>query len=173
MKTKIALLIVAIIACIVVTPSVTSSSVTMQAPSSKEIAYLAAIIYGEAAGDSVEEMHLVGSTVLNRLSSHRDEEFGKNIYEIGKKGYWAVRNRNVPFCQAIKKSFPSEDSRIAYEKAWEIASALLKNELARIPGEFYFTPKELRHLIGAHDFSMKDVRVTGKVKEYLVLAYKN
>lgn len=131
-----------------------------------DIGLLANIIYGEAANQKPEVMEMVGSTVLNRLASGRSTEFGSNIDEIGRKGYYAVINENEPYKQAVTGKFKDEVAREAYKKAYAIASGLYKGTIPIKEGQFFFKDKEKPKM------NWKLLKESGVVGPYKVWSYK-
>lgn len=136
-----------------------------------DILSMAQAIYGEAASEDFNTMHMIGSTMLNRLKSGRAKEFGANIPEILNKGYYAVSNPNEPYKQALSKKFPDKQSELKFKQALQIASGLYKGTIKPTEGEFYFTPKEIANQKKAKSFNFKVVKDVGSIGKYKVFSY--
>lgn len=137
-----------------------------------DIAQLANMIFGEAANQDYDTMHMVGSSAVNRLNANRQKEFGANLGEVLQKGYYAVSNPNEPYKQALSGKFKDDVSKNAYKRAFAISSALLKGTLKPKEGQFYFTDKEIKKLKkNPKSFNFKAVRETGKSGDYRVFSY--
>jgi len=138
-----------------------------------DITLLANIIYGEAADQKQDVMEMVGSTVLNRVSANRANEFGVSIEEVGQKGYYAVKNQNEPYKQAVSGKFKDEVAEEAYKKAYAVASGLYKGTIELRKGQFFFKPDEEKKLrkAGKKVFDFKQVKEEGIVGEYNVYGY--
>ena len=138
-----------------------------------DLSDLANIIYGEAADQDDKVMKMVGSSVINRQRSGRTEEFGGTIAEIGQKGYYAVKNPNQPYKEALSQKFGNEESELKYKKAVAIAGGLLKETIPPDKGLFYFKADEEKKLRGKPKvFNFKLVTPTAKVGAYQVYDYK-
>ena len=137
-----------------------------------DLSDLANIIYGEAANQDEKVMKMVGSTVLNRQKSGRTEEFGGTIAEIGQKGYYAVKNPNQPYKEALSQKFGNEEAEHKYKKAVAIAGGLLKGTIEPDKGEFFFKPDEEKKLRKTPKvFNFKMVKNVGKQGDYNVYGY--
>jgi hypothetical protein len=135
--------------------------------------YLAGMIYGEGASTDYDTMKLIGSTAINRLKSGRTKEFGSNMAEVLRKGYYAVSNPNKPYKHIMEGKFPDEASTEKYKQALVIAGGLMRGTIEPDKGLFYFTPKEetkLRKTPKVFDF--KQVSEVNKVGGYSVYDYK-
>lgn len=141
--------------------------------SNEDLDLLAAIIYGESAGESDTTKRLVGSTVINRLNSGRTAEFGETINEIGQKGYYAMSKNSPLFSQAISKEFPDKKSEQAYKESLAIASGLLKGTIKPDKGLFYFKDDEVEALKkkGKKVFNFDQVKTIGRTGKYNVFEY--
>lgn len=133
---------------------------------------LANAIYGEAADQEPEVMKMVGSSVINRINSGRTAEFGSNMQEVLNKGYYAVKNPNVPYRQALTQQFPDEESANQYKQALAIAGGLRRGTIEPDKALFYFTPKEEAKLRKTPKvFNFKIVKNAGKVGGYNTYNY--
>lgn len=135
------------------------------------VSEMANAIYGEAAGENDDGMILVGSSILNRLDSNRPLEFGRDLTEILRKGYYAVSNPNEPYKQAITGKFPDKQSELKYKRALQIANGLVTGKIKRTDGQFYFTDKEIARMKKAKSFDFKQVKDLGKNGKYRVFGY--
>lgn len=132
---------------------------------------LANVIFGEAANQSPEVMKMVGSTVMNRMKSNRTKEFGGSVNEIIGKGYYAAKNENEPFMEAVRGKFSSPESEHKYKQAMSIASGLLRGTIVPDKGMFYFTQDEIKKQKKAKSFDFKQVKSVGKSGDYEVFEY--
>jgi spore germination cell wall hydrolase CwlJ-like protein len=138
----------------------------------QQIKQIADIIYGEAADQKPEVMKMVGSTIINRMTSGRATEFGVVPEEIGKKGYYAVINQNEPFKQAVSGKFKDGVAEEAYKKVYAIASGLYKGTIPLQKGQFFFKPDEESKLRkNPKKFNFKEVKNEGQVGDYNVYGY--
>lgn len=139
---------------------------------SSPVVDLANMIYGEAASENYDTMHMVGSTAVNRLKANRPEEFGANLPEVLQKGYYAVSNPNEPYKQAISQKFPDKNSETKWKQALAISSGLLKGTIEPKEGHFYFTEKEINKFKkNPKKFNLKAVKEQDTVGKYRVFGY--
>jgi len=137
-----------------------------------DITDLANTIYGEGASTDYNTMKMIGSSIINRVSSGRAKEFGSSIPEVAQKGYYAVSNPNVPYKQAIAGKFPDKASETAYKQALAVASGLIKGTIQPDKVHFYFTDKEINKLKkNPKRFDFKRVKPTGEVGQYKLFSY--
>jgi hypothetical protein len=137
-----------------------------------DVINLANGIYGEMAGQSPELMKMAGSSVINRLNSGRQKEFGADIPEILHKAYYAVNHPNIPYKQALTQKFPDANSEKSYKQAMLIASGLLKGTIEPNKGLFYFTQDEIKKLSKKPKvFNFKKVKEVGKSGKYTIYDY--
>jgi len=140
-----------------------------------QVQNLAGLIYGEAASEDYDTMKMVGSTVINRLLSKRNNEFGHGLGEIMNKenAYYAVQNQNEPYRQAMTKNFPDEGSANKYKRALAIASGLVQGTISPSKGQFYFKKDEIKKLKkkGKKAFNFKAVKEVDSVGDYQVFGY--
>lgn len=109
---------------------------------------LAAVIYAASENDDTDFMRMVGSTVLNRLESGR-EEFGAHNGRISE----VINNPRSPYYeknsklydQFSKRAFKTEAEKQRAKQATAMASALVRGTVERVPGEFWFNKKELEN----------------------------
>lgn len=139
---------------------------------SSDLVTLTNLIYGEAANQSPEVMKMIGSTAVNRMNSGRTKEFGFNLDEIARKGYYAVSNPNEPMKEALSGKFRTPESENKYKQAMSIASGLLRGTIEPDKGMFYFTPDEIKKLKKTPKvFNFKAVKSVGKSGGYEVFDY--
>lgn len=130
------------------------------------------IIYGEAADQDVKVMKMVGSTAINRMKSGRTKEFGSTLPEIIQKGYYAAKNPNQPYKEALSQKFGSPEAENKYKQAMNIASGLLRGTIEPDKGMFYFKPDEIKKLKKTPKvFNFKAVKSVGKSGDYEVFDY--
>jgi spore germination cell wall hydrolase CwlJ-like protein len=138
----------------------------------QDVVQLANIIFGEAANQPYEVMHMVGSSVLNRKLANKEKEFGLTIGDIGQKGYYAVINRNEPYTQARTGKFKDDISKNAYKKAFAIASGLVKGTIEPRKGQFFFKEDEIKKLKkNPKKFNFKAVKEVDSSGDYRVFSY--
>jgi hypothetical protein len=133
---------------------------------------LAKMVFGEGAGVDKDTKHMIASTALNRLNSGKTEEFGANIPEVLQKGYYAVKNPNTPYKQAVEGKFPDKKSEDSWKEAVAVSSGLLKGTVAPREGQFYFKAHEIEKLKKKPKaFNFKAVKKVGDVGDYQVFGY--
>ena len=135
----------------------------------KDAKKLADIIYAEAASEGIDTWHMIGSTVLNRMSSLRTKEFGKDLDEVIKKGYWGKDSDLYKQAQDLR--FPDNFSRKKYDAIYRVAEAMTEGKLKPKSGQFYFTPEEVARLKEEGKFDFSQVRYLRPVGKYLVYTY--
>jgi hypothetical protein len=137
--------------------------------SEEDIAALQRMVYGEAAGSDYDTMKMIAQSALNRLRSGRTKQFGGNMTSVLKKGYYAVKNPNKPYRQALSGQFNDELSKNAWLQAQKVISDIIKNQdFGQV--QFYFTPEEIKKLrSGGFNFGL--VTPTGKVGIYETFSY--
>lgn len=138
--------------------------------------HLANLIYGEASNQNEEVMRMVGSTVLNRVDSGRDLEFGSNVVEVimsQNSPYFAALNNSPQFKQAVTGKFPDKISEKAYKKALQVANGLIRGTIPRHEGMFFFEGKEISAMKRRKKkvFDFKRVKDTGKVGKFRTFSY--
>jgi hypothetical protein len=140
--------------------------------SDDELMMLASMIYGEAASEDYDTMHMVGSSAINRLSSGKSAEFGRNMPEVLYKGYYAVSKNSPMFQQAMTRKFPDKNSEEKFKQALAISSGLLKGTIKPKSGLFYFKPEEIKKLKkNKKVFDFDKVKSVGKTGKYEVFEY--
>ena len=137
----------------------------------KDIGLLARMIYGEGAGEDYNTMHVIGSSAINRLNANRPKEFGINLQDVLKKGYYAVRMQNDPYKQALSGKFTDDISKAKWDMANQVARGLITGELPPLPAMFYFTDEEIEKLSKKNRFDFNQVKPTGAVGKYKTYTY--
>jgi len=107
----------------------------------KDILAIKQAVYGEGAGADDATMKMMAQSIINRANSGRSKEFGGNVPEILKKGYYAVRNPNEPYKQAISGEFPDTQSKAAWGRASKLVDIAM-SEPDSGKHQFYFKPEE-------------------------------
>lgn len=141
---------------------------------------IAQAVFGEAASEGSDVHKMVIQTVLNRLRSGRSKEFGQNVPEILQRGYYAVKNPNDPYKQAVSGVFPDVNSKAKFAKIKKLLDAVLGDQDYG-QGQFYFTPEEekkmrlknvkRRKLKKPAVFNFDMVKPHGQVGKYNVYGY--
>jgi spore germination cell wall hydrolase CwlJ-like protein len=132
---------------------------------------LASLIYGEGASTDADTMRMIGSTVLNRVDAKRAKEFGSTLDEVIGKGYYAAKDNSPMYQQAVSQKFNDEPSKLAWKRAYQVASGLMTGTLDRVAGHFYFKPEEITKLKKNKGFNFKVVKNTGEYGPYKVYGY--
>jgi hypothetical protein len=127
---------------------------------------LAAMINGEGASADFDTKVMMGSTAINRLKAQRLEEFGGTLPEVTQKGYYAVKNQNIPYQQAITGKFPDKKAENAWKQSLAIASGLIKGTIPVVEGQFFFKSKEKPKM------NWKLLKEVGNTGGYKVFSYK-
>lgn len=137
-------------------------------------------VFGEAAGEPTDVQKMVIQTVLNRLRSGRKKEFGGNVNDILKRGYYAVSNPNDPYKQAMSGVFPDVNSKAKFGRVKKLLDAVLADQDYG-QGHFYFTPEEEKKLRLKNiqrqaakrppAFNFSAVKPFGQVGKYNVYGY--
>jgi len=131
---------------------------------------LAQVVFGEAANQDYDTMKMVGQSVINRYMAKRKKEFGKTIPEIINKGYYAAKNRNSPYKQALSGVFNDEMSKQKWSQAQQAVSDILSNQdFGNVM--FYFTPDEITKQTKAGTFDFNLVKPFEDVGIYKTFAY--
>jgi spore germination cell wall hydrolase CwlJ-like protein len=133
-------------------------------------AALSRMIYGEAAGADEATMKMIAQTAINRLLSGRTKEFGGNLTRVLQKGYYAVKNPNKPYKQALSGQFNDELSKRKWAQAQRVVNDILENNDFG-NAQFYFTPLEIERLKKSGDFDFSLVIPTGRVGNYETFSY--
>lgn len=128
------------------------------------------MVYGEAASEDPETMRVVAQSALNRLKSGRSKEFGGTIPDILKKGYYAVKNPNTPYKQALSGTFPDTTSKAKWGVAKKVVEAILKDQDFG-EHQFYFTPDEITKLKKSKGFDFSKVKARGAIGQYKLFGY--
>ena len=136
----------------------------------EDIAALARMVYGEAAGADEATMKMIAQTAINRLRSGRTKEFGGNLSRVLKKGYYAVKNPNQPYRQALTGAFNSDVSKKKWTQALNVVNGVIKNQDFG-KAQFYFTPEEVKSLRTQNKFDFGLVVPTGTVGNYQTFSY--
>ena len=138
--------------------------------SDQDLKIITDTVFGEAAGSDEETQKMIIRSMFNRKLSGRSKEFGKDFNEISKKGYYAAKNPNIPYKQAISGKFPDLKSKATHAKIRKMTEAIHGDEDygAEL---FYFTPPEKNKLTKNKSFNFKIVKPTGKVGIYETFAY--
>jgi len=130
--------------------------------------------YGEAANQPYEVKKMVMQSAINRLLSGKTKEFGRTIPEILNKGYYAVKNKNKPYTEALSGKFNNPLSQEAWKETQQVYNDIMKN---RDFGNamFYFKPQEVENIMsnknGKKIFNFSKVVPLGTVGEYSVFTY--
>lgn len=137
---------------------------------------LAQIIHGEASGQKDNVKAMVGSAVLNRVESGRDEEFGSTVEEVifsQRSPFFAASQDSPQFRQARLQKFPDAVSENDFKKSLQIANGLIRGTIPRHPGMFFFEGKEVSALKRRKKkvFDFKKVKETGKVGKFHTFSY--
>lgn len=143
----------------------------MANPTTNDVMKLASLIFGEGASTDSETMRMIGSTVLNRIDANRVNEFGGDLDEVIQRGYYAAKDNSPMYQMATSQNFSDEPSKMAWKKAYQVASGLLTGSLERTDGHFYFTPEEIAKQKKAKSFNFKVVKPTGEYGPYKVFSY--
>ena len=135
-----------------------------------DIAAIQRAVYGEVASEDYATMKMVAQSIVNRLLSGRKKEFGSNLSKILQKGYYAVKNPNQPYRQALSGKFEDKTSTEKWLQAQKAVSDVIKNQDW---GEamFYFTPEEVKKQTEAKTFDFTQVVPTGNVGKFTTFAY--
>lgn len=135
-----------------------------------DIAAIQRMVYGEAASEDYATMKMIAQTAINRLRSGRKKEFGGNINRILQKGYYAVKNPNQPYRQALSGKFEDEASKKKWLQAQKAVSDVIgKQDWGQ--AMFYFVPGEIKKQTEAGTFDFKQVAPTGDVGIYKTFGY--
>ena len=139
-----------------------------------EILALQQGVYGEAANQPYEVKKMVMQSVLNRLKSGKIKEFGRTIPEILNKGYYAVKNKNVPYKEALSGKFNNPLSASAWKETQQVYNDIMKNQDFG-NAMFYFKPDEISAIQGSKNgkkiFNFQKVVPIGTVGDYSVFTY--
>jgi hypothetical protein len=132
------------------------------------------LVFGEAADQKIPVKKTVASTVINRLDSKRDKEFGKNIDKVimnDRSPYYASHTKETGkpserFMQAYRYKFDNDPKgAAAYEDSAEIAKNMFdRTEKPTTKAEFFFKPNEAKKL-------KKDLRRVGSSGPYGLYSY--
>lgn len=135
-----------------------------------DIAAIQRMVYGEAAGEDYDTMKMIAQSAINRLRSGRKKEFGSNINKILQKGYYAVKNPNQPYRQALGGKFEDKTSKDKWLQAQKaVSDVLAKQDFGQ--AMFYFTPIEIKKQTEAGTFDFSQVVPTGDVGVYKTFGY--
>jgi len=130
--------------------------------------------YGEAANQPYEIKKMVMQSILNRLKSGKVKEFGRTIPEILNKGYYAVKNKNVPYKEALSGKFNNPLSQQAWSETQKVYNDIMKNQDFG-NAMFYFKPSEISTIQSSKNgkkiFNFSKVVPLGQVGEYQVFTY--
>lgn len=105
--------------------------------SPEDIEAMAQAVYGEETLDA-DVQKMIAQTMLSRMRSNRSKEFGADVPEMLRKGYYAVSNQNIPYKEATGGKRKVEIG--ALKKQIE---ALIADEDYG-DSQFYFTPEEIK-----------------------------
>lgn len=125
------------------------------------------MVYGEGADQPYDVMKMMAQSAFNRALSGRKREFGKTIQDVLNKGYYAVKNRNKPYSQAVSGKFEDELSQKAWAQAQQVVNDIItNNDYGDVL--FYFTPEEIKNMKG---FKFNLVKPVGEVGKYKLFTY--
>lgn len=128
-------------------------------------------VYGEGASTDDATMKMIAQSIINRAKSGRSGEFGGNVNEILKKGYYAVKNPNTPYKQALSGKFPDVQSKAAWGRVQKLVDIAMSEENS---GKhlFYFKPEEeVKLRKNPEKFDFKMVKPMGKQGGYNLYGY--
>jgi len=130
--------------------------------------------YGEVANQPYEVKKMVMQSILNRLRSGKTKEFGRTIPDILSKGYYAVKNKNVPYTEALSGKFNSPISQKAWKETQQVYDDIIKNKDFG-NAMFYFTPEEVSTIQsskhGKKVFNFNKVIPSGRIGNYETFTY--
>lgn len=136
----------------------------------EDIAMLAKMVYGEAAGADYDTMKMITQTAVNRLRSGRTKEFGGNLRRVLEKGYYAVSNPNQPYKEALSGVFQSDISKKKWAQAMKaVNDVITKQDYGN--AMFYFTDNEMQKLKNQGKFNFSMVIPSGKIGAYNTFYY--
>jgi len=136
--------------------------------SEEDISALRRMLFGESSNDEAT-MKMIAQTALNRLRSGRVKEFGGNMQKVLQKGYYAVRNPNQPYKQALSGIFNDDASKSRWGLTQKVISDILKKQDFG-NAMFYFTDDEIPR-VQKQGFNFKAVMPAGKVGIYQTFGY--
>jgi len=106
---------------------------------------LAQMAYGENAGEDNDTVKMTIQTAVNRLLSGRAKEFGKDIPEVLKKGYYAVSKNSPLYQQAVSGKFSDVPSKVRFSEIQKLTDAIIDDgDFGK--AQFYFKPDEAKAL---------------------------
>lgn len=164
MMTKITLIVLTITGLLVV------NMTTKKTLTQEDYATLRRLAYGEAAGAGYDTMKMVVQSAVNRLRSGRKEKgFRGNLQKIAEEGYYAVKNKNKPYMQALEGNFNDPISKKAWQEADRAVRDVIDNrDFGNVM--FYFTPEEIP-VVTKQGFDFTQVKPVGKQGNYQLFAY--
>jgi len=136
----------------------------------QDILALQQMVYGEETQDT-DTMKMIAQSALNRLKSGKKKEFGGNIPEITKKGYYAVSKQNIPYKQAVSQKFPDITSKVAWGNAKKVVEAVIGDKDYGQGHQFYFTDSEIAKLKKSKSFNFSRVKSKGTSGKYKLFGY--
>jgi hypothetical protein len=136
----------------------------------KDTDFLNKLGFAENGGEDNETVKMTIQSAINRLRSGRKKEFGSNFEEIGKKGYYAVKNNSPLWQEANSGKFKDDTSKRRFEEIKTLTNAIIKD---KDYGEamFYFKPEEEEKMRKDKSFDFNKVRPVSKVGKYNTYSY--
>lgn len=123
-------------------------------------------VYGEETQDQTLQKLIIDS-MLNRYNSSRDKEFGSTYSDVLNKGYYAVKNKNKPYLEALSGQRDKE-----LEAIQQMIKDRYFDETRDKNVQFYFRPEEEQRLRGdPKTFNFDYVNSLGKVGPYNTYGY--
>ena len=131
---------------------------------------LAQMVYGENVGQADDVLKMTIQSAINRLRSGKTKEFGGTMGDVLKKGYYAVRNPNVPYKESVSGKFSDVSSKAKFGAIKKLVDVIVGDQDFG-NAMFYFTPEEEIKLNKSKGFNFKAVKPTGKVGQYNTYGY--
>lgn len=138
--------------------------------SPKEVLALQQMVYGEGASADIDTRKMVAQSAISRLLSGRTKEFGGTISDVLKKGYYAVKNPNTPYKQALSGKFSDIPSKVSWGETKKIVEAVLGDKDYG-KHQFYFTDEEIAKLKKNKKFDFSKVKSQGEVGKFKLFGY--
>jgi len=136
----------------------------------EEILALQQMVHGEGAGTDIDTRKMIAQSAISRLTSGRKKEFGGTISDVLKKGYYAVKNPNTPYKQAVSGKFLDTPSKVSWGETKKIVEAVLGDKDYG-KHQFYFTDPEITKLKKNKGFDFSKVKSQGQVGDYKLFGY--
>ena len=138
--------------------------------SPKEITALQQMVHGEGAGADIDTRKMMAQSAINRLLSGRTKEFGGTMSDVLKKGYYAVKNPNAPYKQAVSGKFNDTPSKVSWGETKKIVEAVVGDKDYG-KHQFYFTDEEIEKLNKGKKFDFTKVKPMGSTGKYKLFGY--